>query len=92
MVDIAQTHTWAYYPPNPSPDLSDDLVFARIPKSPDAVRRAFELWQRRLPERRAFVFAHLEGRPVLWEVRSPEDLMRPPADTLAALGLDGVRP
>jgi hypothetical protein len=48
--------TWAYFPDNPSPQLSDRWLFARVPASADAQTRMVEFWRRRFPERRAFAF------------------------------------
>jgi len=52
--------SYAYYPPNPSPDLDDDLLFLRLPPGPDGRARAIELWQLRFSDRPAFLF---EVRP-----------------------------
>ncbi len=48
--------TWAYFPPVPAFDLSDPVVFLRIPKDEFAPRRMLAYWQKRLPDRPAFVF------------------------------------
>jgi hypothetical protein len=48
--------TWAYFPDNPSPKLDDRWLFVRVPVPGDTRARMLEFWQRRFPERRAFVF------------------------------------
>jgi hypothetical protein len=53
LVNPASVFSWAYFPDNPSPDLSDDIVYVRVPK-PDTARRAREFWLRRFGDRRAF--------------------------------------
>jgi 4-amino-4-deoxy-L-arabinose transferase-like glycosyltransferase len=54
--------TWAFFPDNPSPNLDDRWLFVREPTSKDARARMLELWARRFPQRRAFVFhIDLEG-------------------------------
>ncbi|MBI5068462.1 MAG: glycosyltransferase family 39 protein [Deltaproteobacteria bacterium] len=46
--------TWAYYPPNPSPDLSDEVLFVRWPRTADAEARARDFARRRFPDRAAW--------------------------------------
>ncbi|MDD9939593.1 MAG: glycosyltransferase family 39 protein [Myxococcales bacterium] len=50
--------TWAFFPPNPSPDLDDDLLFVRVPDGTASERRAacVAFWRRFMPDRRAFLF------------------------------------
>ena len=43
-VDKPQLRSWAYYPRNPSPDLSDERIFVRLPTGEDGPQRAFEFW------------------------------------------------
>lgn len=72
LVHPSSGRSWAYYPPNPSPDFSDERLFVRIPIGEDTPARAHEFWLRRFPERRAFVFAFDEqGRPLLQPLRRP---------------------
>lgn len=52
LVHPASVYTWAYFPDNPSPDFSDEILFARLPKLSAQAR---ELWLRRFGDRRAFV-------------------------------------
>jgi hypothetical protein len=60
--------SWAYFPPNPSPDLDDDLVFLRMLDGPAGYDRMLRLWQTRFADRRALLLlATLEG-PVLQEL------------------------
>ena len=42
--------SWAYYPPNPSPDLSDEVIFARWPRGVDQASRAREFARRHFPD------------------------------------------
>lgn len=61
MASSALGATWAYYPPNPSPSLDDDILFVRTPRTaghPLAAMREFH--QRRYPDRPAF-YLRLEG-------------------------------
>ncbi len=52
--------TWAYYPPNPHPDLSDDMLFLRLPSGADGAQRAWSLWRERFSDRDAVVFVPTE--------------------------------
>jgi len=56
--------TWAFFPDNPSPRLDDRWLFVRVPTAKDSRARMLELWSRRFPDRRAFLF-HIdrEGEP-----------------------------
>lgn len=64
--------TWAYYPDNPSPQLNDRWLFARVPATGDAPARMLEFWRRRFPERRAFLFVvNREGDARFDELRAP---------------------
>jgi len=105
MVDHKQNQTWAYFPPNPKPDLSDEVLFLRRniawrrarrtgdehvkEIAADAarareydLRAAYDLWQRRFRDRRAFVLEHHDGKPVLRE-------LLPTAPASAQEGSDG---
>jgi hypothetical protein len=57
--------SWSYYPPTPSPDLDDDVIFVRPPPKPDQLRKALDFWQRRFPDRRAWYLFHNGLQPVL---------------------------
>jgi hypothetical protein len=46
--------TWAYFPPNPWPDLRDDVVFLRVPDGADGRERAIELARRQFADRPRF--------------------------------------
>ena len=60
VVDIRAHITWAYYPPPPSPDLDDDVLFVRPdPDGNEDADRAF--WLRRHPDREAFVVRDTAG-------------------------------
>jgi len=71
MVDVGSAASWAYYPPNPSPDLDDPRIFVRIPSGQGAADRALDFWRRRFPDRSAWVFVWAEGQPVLKRLESP---------------------
>lgn len=77
-VDIAQRDSWAYYPPNPSPDLQDPVIFVRM--SPAAVQN-LDFWKRRFPDRTAWVFRpELENPDAAFvQVRTALDFMSLPA-------------
>lgn len=61
---------WAYFPPNPSPDLSDDIIFVRLPQVRperlEAAARSF--WRAHMSDRRAFVFIPEREPPELIEL------------------------
>jgi hypothetical protein len=68
LVYPASQHSWAYFPDNPSPDLSDELLYVRVPTR-DTARSAHEFWQRRFPDRRAFLLSwNARGEPALEEL------------------------
>lgn len=47
--------SWAFFPPNPWPDLRDEMLFLRVPVGDDGVGRAWDLWRTRFSDRPAFV-------------------------------------
>jgi len=58
--------SWAYYPPNPSPTLDDDIIFVRPPSGGDVVRRALEFQRRHFPDRSPWIFYYdKRHKPVL---------------------------
>lgn len=61
LVRVDYMATWASYPPNPWPDLRDDVLFLRIPNTPDGFRRAQALWQERFSDRPAFLWDARKG-------------------------------
>jgi hypothetical protein len=65
-------YSWAYYPDYPSPRLDDDIVFVRVPQA-DSLRAIHAFWQRRFPDRRAFLFVwDARGEPLFREIRKDE--------------------
>jgi Dolichyl-phosphate-mannose-protein mannosyltransferase len=54
--------SWAYYAPNPWPDLRDDVLYLRIPQGTDGPERALELWRTRFADRPAFVYRPFQER------------------------------
>lgn len=77
LVDIREHDTWAYYPPNPSPDLDDPAIFVRM--SPVPVQN-FDFWKRRFPDRAAWVFRPEQenSNSAFVQVRTPLDFMSLP--------------
>jgi hypothetical protein len=58
MVNVASGATWAYYPPNPSPSMDDNILFVRTAKptsDDDGVAAMKRFHQRHFPDRPAFV-------------------------------------
>ena len=65
-------HSWAYFPDNPSPDLSDPVIFVRMPRA-NVLLNIQDFWQRRFPDRRAFVYGwSSEGEPLFRELAPDE--------------------
>jgi 4-amino-4-deoxy-L-arabinose transferase-like glycosyltransferase len=64
LVDPQAGETWAYSRPNPWPDLRDRILFLSWPGGADALPRIQQLLKR-LPDRKAFAFANLDGQPRL---------------------------
>ncbi len=56
LVDPAKLETWAYHPPSPDPSLNDEVIFLRLPPGPGGAAEAIKLWEKEMPERRAFVW------------------------------------
>jgi len=48
--------SWHIFPPPPSPGLDDDVIFVRIPRGPDRAALMQDLWRRRFPDRRPWVY------------------------------------
>jgi hypothetical protein len=56
MVNAVGGLTWAYFPPNPNPSRSDDILFVRIPRGKEDPTTAMRQFHRRhFPDRPAFV-------------------------------------
>lgn len=53
--------SWAYFPPNPWPDLRDAILYLRLPDQPDGLERARALWRERFPDRPAFLYDPRRG-------------------------------
>jgi hypothetical protein len=56
--------SWAYYPRCNSPRLDDDVLYLHVSGRTD-LARARELWQRRFPDRSAWLFEYTEAGPRL---------------------------
>ncbi len=61
--------SWAYYPPVPSPELGDQVVFVRQPGGEDSLRLMVNFWQKRFPDRTAWIFDYRESKPALMEIK-----------------------
>jgi hypothetical protein len=60
--------SWAYFPPNPSPSLDDDVVFLRTQRGPDGYPRMLRAWRERFADRRAFLLHLTESGLLLHEL------------------------
>jgi hypothetical protein len=56
--------SWAYFPRINSPSLDDDVLFMLLQRK-DGLFANVEFWRRRFPDRTAWYFGYLEGRPAL---------------------------
>jgi hypothetical protein len=70
-VDMHRARSWAYFPENPSPDLSDERIFVRLPNGDGAQDLAYEFWQRRFPDRQAWIFQWAGGQARLERFPEP---------------------
>jgi len=62
--------SWAYFPDNASPMFDDDVLFVRIPQQNPA-QNVQDFWQRRFPDRRAFLFMWTsQGEPLFRELQA----------------------
>lgn len=75
MVEPEALNTWAYFPPNPSPDLDDEVIFVRRPESRRMAEVGIDFWKRRFSDRRAWVLRYVNGQPVLHEVTKAQDFL-----------------
>lgn len=70
--------TWAYFPPNPSPSLDDDILFVRIPKdAPSVLSAMWDFKKRRYPDRPAWVLQFLDAKPTLIPLESVRPKQKP---------------
>ncbi|HEY6877882.1 MAG TPA: glycosyltransferase family 39 protein, partial [Polyangiales bacterium] len=65
LVDPAASVSWAYYAPNPWPDLRDDILHLRVPPGPSGMQRALTLWRERFADRPAFLYVPAQERGTL---------------------------
>jgi hypothetical protein len=65
--------SWAYFPPNPWPDLRDDILFLRVPARPDGLQLAWKLWRTRYADRPALLMTAKKTGVLLkrFEVQAP---------------------
>ena len=78
MVYPPNGHSWAVFPPNPSPDLDDEVIFVRQMGGADGARRNVEFWKRRFPDRRAWMFYAGRKEGIFREIKDEEDFAIPP--------------
>lgn len=71
IVDPRIESTWAPHPPNPSPDLSDRIIYVRAQEGPDGTKRNLAFWQRRFPKRSAWQLSFSDKGPVLTRLEQP---------------------
>jgi hypothetical protein len=69
--------TWAYFAPNPSLALDDDIVFLRLLRAPDGLQRMLGAWRARFPDRRAYLLHQTSAGPVLHELPIAPDTPAP---------------
>lgn len=69
MVQPGRMDTWAYFAPNPSPDLSDRRLYLRLPRGEDNVARVRALWLERFADRRAFIVSWDPEIPFIVELK-----------------------
>ena len=77
VVEVRKYETWAYYPPNPAPDMNERAIYVRIRPNPT---EDFEFWKRRFPERTAWVFRpeRADADSALAQVQTPMDFLNLP--------------
>jgi hypothetical protein len=77
LVDSNRGETWAYYPPNPSPSLDDDVLFLHSPRPEEGATAALDLWRTRFHDRRVFAYVDSGEHPFFHEVHL-DQLPAPP--------------
>jgi hypothetical protein len=73
MVHPYSDTSWAGYPPPPSPDLDDRVVFVRELGGEEGPARSIEFWRRRFPDRSAWLFRAERDGAILQKVETPKD-------------------
>jgi hypothetical protein len=59
------THaSWAYFPRINSPAMDDEILFVLLQRA-TLLEENVDFWKRRFPERSAWYFGYLDGRPIL---------------------------
>lgn len=61
--------SWAYFPPTPSPTLDDPIIFAKTRSGKDALTKMVVFWQKRFPDRTAWLFKNNDGNAVLTQIK-----------------------
>jgi hypothetical protein len=79
MVYPPNGHSWSVFPPNPSPDLDDNVIFVRQMGGRDGTKRNMEFWKRRFPDRSAWMFYAGSKGGIFREIKSEEDFAIGPA-------------
>lgn len=49
-------YSWAYFPPNPSPKLNDEVIFVRPPRGGDPAGEAIRFWKSHFAARSAWLY------------------------------------
>ena len=60
--------SWAYFPPNPTPALDDDVLFLRMQRGPQGIECMLRTWRERFPDRRAYLLHQTSAGPVLHQL------------------------
>ncbi|MCP4196067.1 MAG: hypothetical protein GY762_02865 [Proteobacteria bacterium] len=71
-------HSWSVFPPNPSPDLDDRVIFVRQMVDDEGAERNMDFWQRRFPDRSAWLFHAGSKGGVFREIKSARDFVLSP--------------
>ncbi len=75
MVFPPHGNSWAGFPPNPSPDMDDDVIFVRQLYGQDGAKRNFEFSKRRFPDRSVWLFQVGNEGAMFKEIKKAEDFL-----------------
>ncbi len=75
MVFPPHGNSWAGFPPNPSPDMDDDVIFVRRQYGRDGAKRNFEFLKRRFPDRSAWLFQVGNEGAMFKKIEKAEDFL-----------------
>jgi hypothetical protein len=71
-------HSWSAFPPNPSPDLDDKVIFVRQMVGAEGAERNMEFWKRRFPDRSAWLFHAGSKGGLFREIKNTRDFTLSP--------------